>query len=95
MHPRRWFVAIDILWDDIEVTANKHRHIFLLPGDHLVNQTIHPRQLVSEIDAARRIAIRKINIDHSEVPDRSFKKSRVAVGIIASKDFVDCFDWET
>ena len=88
-------MAIDVLWDDVEVTTDNHGHIFLFPGDHLVNQPIHPGQLVGEIDASRRIAVRKIYIDDADVADGSFKKSRVTVCFIASEDFVNCFDWET
>ena len=87
-------MAIDILGDDIKVATDDHRQIFLFPGDHLVNQPIHPAQLVGEIDAAWRVAVREININDPNVPDRSFKKPRMTVGLIASEDSVDCFDGE-
>src|ERR1700675_3584628 len=95
MNPGGWLMAIDVLWDDVEVTTDNHGYIFLFPGGHLVNQTIHPSQLVGKINAPRWIAVRKINIDDPDVPDRSFKKSRMTVCLIASEDFVNCFDWET
>lgn len=85
-------MAVDVLGNHIEVPADDHRHIFLFPGDHLVNQTIHPGQLVCEIDAARRIPIREINIHDARVRDGGFQKSRVTVGLIAGQRLVDSLD---
>lgn len=88
-------MAIDVLGNNVEVSADDHRYIFLFPGGHLVNQTIHPSQLVCEIDAPWGIPIREININGSRVSDGRFEKSRMTVCLIAGQDGIEGLDWET
>ncbi len=92
MDPRGRLVTVDILGDDIEVAADQHGHIFFQPSAHLLMQPIHPGQLVGELIAADRIAVRKIDIDDADAKDCGFQISRVTVRLITGERRADRLD---
>jgi hypothetical protein len=86
-------VAVDVLRNHIKVAADQRRHIVLLPSDHLLDQSIHPCQLVQKFVTPHRVTIGKIDIDDAYVPDDDLEKSRMDVGIVSNESRGDRPYW--
>ena len=63
--PRCRLVAVNILWNNVEVSAYDCRYVTLEPQFHLHKKTVHPGQLVLKLRRSCRIAVGQVYIHHT------------------------------
>lgn len=71
-HPRRRLMAVDILGNHIEVSADEGGHLVFQQRFEVLMQAIHPGQFVGEVVAPRRVPVGEIDVDDTEAVDLRF-----------------------
>ena len=83
--PAGWIITVDILGDDIEITAKNNRNLILKQLLGAGIKPFHPGQLVVEFRSRRRIAVRQIDAGHTGAGDRCLDIARLFVIRIAGQ----------
>src|SRR5438105_2220286 len=85
-------VAVDVLRNHVEVSADYGWRTGLQPCCHLPHKPLHPVQLVMEVFAADWVAIRRVDVHDAEIADHGLEVTRMAVGVIAHQCRADHVD---
>lgn len=82
-------MAINVLWDDIEVSANDGRHVALEPELHLLFESVHPGELIVELRCAHGVSVWQVDVHDADVLDHHFEKASVTVCLVPEQGRTD------
>ncbi len=90
--PGGGLVAVDVFGDDVEVAADDCGSGGLEPAGHLLEQALHPGELVGELVGADGVAVGQVDVDDANAVDDGFEEAGMAILLVAGEGGGDGVD---
>lgn len=88
-------MAINVLWNDVEIAANHGRYIALEPEPHLLFESLHPGELVVELRCAHGVPVGQVDVHDADLLDHHFEKASVTICLVPEQGRADNLYWAT
>ena len=85
LSPSRRIVDVQLSWDDVEVANEHDRDIQIEQFGRVAREPLQPPELVVELGAGRRVAIRQVQATHQHAVDGRLEKAALIVSGVSRK----------